>query len=432
MEILILCGIYLVELACYLLTLRTLFEVQRKSSIWMVAGLFLTVVIGVLPMNDVAGKNILILIVVVSMMFMTIEGSILEKILRLVLSLLLLECMDSIFSHPCNMLLGEYTKYVENSDFLLIKSCSVLCLFLLNSAKEKIRKFKKVHINTGIYFIIGAIAVSMVFCLNVVNFVIDYLPYDRYVIFCNVLSIAVCISIFLLVIFVIYIKNTHEQMEELLKTEQLLKESQVNYYKQILKKEVDTRKYRHDMINHLVYVQSILSKNKLKDAQKYLESMLGKFKVIQNTYYIVGNEMVETIMNYYFGMLPNRIKIEIKGMCLVDIDMEDTDVCTVFSNLFQNAVEEILENNINDARIIVEVRKGNQYVEYSIINSMFSEINREFIGKNNLPISHKVDKKNHGIGMINVKNTVERNGGTFKWEQKEGHFIVNVVLPIRY
>ncbi len=62
-------------------------------------------------------------------------------------------------------------------------------------------------------------------------------------------TVAISISIFLLVIFVVYIKNTNERMEQLLKTERLLKESQVNYYKRSLRKEADTRKYRHDMIN---------------------------------------------------------------------------------------------------------------------------------------------------------------------------------------
>lgn len=430
MEILILCGIYLVELACYLLTLRTLFEVQRKSSIWMVAGLFLTVVIGVLPIS-MSGKNVLVTVSAVGAMFTVIEGSIIEKCVRLILAFLLLECIESIFVRPCEEFL-EFIQniYTININYFIIKCCTVLSVFMLSVVKRKFN-YKKTHINSVIYFVVGMIAVSMIFCLTFLNQVIVHYNNNRYLLLCNILNFAILISIFLLVVFIIYIKKTHERMEQLLKTEQLLKESQVNYYKQILKKETDTRKYRHDMINHLIYVQDILSKNRFIDAQKYLSSILGGFKKIQNTYYVIGNEMVETIMNYFFGMLSTNVKIEIRGKCPIVFDMEDTDVCTIFSNLFQNAVEEIKDNNLINAVIIVEVRKGVQFVEFNMKNSLSFEIDNKFIDKNGLPRSHKKDKQNHGIGMLNMKRAIERNNGKFEWNQKDGYFCVNIILPIK-
>ena len=280
-----------------------------------------------------------------------------------------------------------------------------------------------------IYIVIGVIVISMLFCLMLLNQATEYIHFKKYIVFCNLLNVTILFSIFFLVIFVIYIKNTHERMEQLLKTEQLLKEAQVNYYNQALKKELDTRKYRHDMVNHLICVQEFLSKNKIEDAQQYLASILGGFKKIQNTYYIIGNEMVDTIINYFFGMLPNSVTIDIRGKCPVNIDMEDTDICTIFSNLLQNVVEEINRNDKVNAHIIIEAQKGRQYVEYKIRNSLFSEIEENDSIK--LPISHKHDKKNHGIGMLNVINAVERNHGEFDWSQEDGYFCVSVILPIK-
>jgi len=198
-----------------------------------------------------------------------------------------------------------------------------------------------------------------------------------------------------------------------------------------LKKEADTRKYRHDMVNHLIYIQEILSQERTKYAQNYLFNILGRFKKIQSTYFVTGNDMIDIIMNYYFNMLSGDVNIIISGKCPVIIDMEDIDVCTIFSNIFQNAVEEIIENNIKDASIIIEIQKGQQYVEYIIKNSLVSEITEKTIDKNGLPKSHKLDKRNHGIGMVNLKNTVERNHGIFKWNQKNGYFVINVTLPIK-
>ncbi len=110
--------------------------------------------------------------------------------------------------------------------------------------------------------------------------------------------------------------------------------------------------------------------------------------------------------------------------------MEDSDICTIFSNIFQNIVEEINENCMRDAKVLVIVNKGNRYVKYEIINSLFKLIDEKNIDKNGLPKSHKADKRNHGIGMTNIKSAVDRGSGKFEWYQDNENFIVSVVLPI--
>ena len=439
MEIMIFCGIYLVELICYLTVLRMLFDVQVRLRVWMTAGfmLFITnaismpIIINILPVNA-EGKNVLITINVIMAIFLSIEGRFSEKGVRLVLTFLLVECLHGIFLEPCEKLFLFVDNYYRcNIEYLGIKFCTIISIFILYIVKKRIRKSKKIQINSIIYMIIGIIAISMIFCLGILNHVKSYLSNNYFIVICKILNVSISLSIFLLVVFIIYIKNTHERMELLLKTERLLKESQVSYYKQVLKKEIDTRKYRHDMMNHLVCIYDLLNRKKIVDAQRYLDSILGGFKKIQNSYLITGNEMVDTIMNYFFGMLPENVKIDIKGKCPVIIDMDETEVCTVFSNIFQNAVEEITENNILDAEIIVEISKGKQYIEYIIKNTLTTKIGKDFIDKNGLPKSHKPDKRNHGIGMVNVKKAIERNNGKFEWDQSGRMFCVYVVLPIK-
>lgn len=430
MEILIFCGIYAVELACYLVVLRMLFDVRIVVKIWMGAGILVPVVVGGLPVSA-AGKNFVISISVVLIMFLSIEEKLLEKGVWLMLALLLLECIDGIFAHPCKrFIVCINDNYMRSLYYLTTNGCTVACVFISNVIKEKMSHYEKIHINSVIYLIIGMIVVSMMVCLELLNQLINYVPNSKYIIFSNIVYLTNYISIFLLILFVLYIKTTHERMEQLLKSEQLLKESQVNYYKQVLKKELSTRKYRHDMVNHLVYIQEILNKNKVDDAQKYLSHILGGFKKIQNSYYATGNEMVDTIMNHFFGMLPDDVEITIKGRCPVEINMKDTDVCTVFSNVFQNAVEEIIENEIKDAKVMIEVQKGKQYAGYKVKNSLITKIDEKSIDRNGLPKSHKDDKKNHGIGMLNVRKAVERYNGKFEWYQEQGYFCVKIVLPV--
>ncbi len=432
MEIIILCGIYLAELTCYYFGLRILFEIQQKSKAWMAAGILFPVIIGSLPIEDAAWKNVLVTVSVVLVMYLSIDGGVIEKGVRIIFFHLLSECINGAYTRSYNnILLIVSSNYKGNVNYLISKWLTAASVLLLYLVKDKVRKYKKAHINSLIYIVIGMIAFSMMLCLGIFNQVIIYLSNGKYLILYYVLNIAILVSILLLVVFVIYIKNTHEKMEQLLKTEQLLKESQVNYYKQILKKETDTRKYRHDMTNHLVYLEELLSKKKIEESNRYLESILGGFRKIQNTYYVTGNEMVDTIMNYFFAMLSENVTIKIIGRCPIRFGMEDTDVCTIFSNIFQNAVEEITENKLENAKIIIKMQKGKSYAEYIIKNSMSAQINKENIDKNGLPKSHKSDKRNHGIGMLNLKHTVEKNCGSFQWYQEENYFCVNIILPIQ-
>lgn len=428
MQILILCGIYAVELFCYQLGLRILFEVQLKTKVWMFVGLVLPVLIGMMPV-DAVGKNVLVSLSSVIVIFLSAEGKVREKGIQLALVFLLLICIEDIYTYfPQKIILAVSNISKINIIYFEEKCWELIGVFLLDIFKYKILKIEKTHIDYIIYLILGMILLSVLLGLGALNYAKIYLGNSLFKLFCNILDIISHISIILLLVFIVYIKNTHERMEQLLKIEQLMKESQVNYYKQLLKKESKTRKYRHDMVNHLVYLQEILKNNHVENARKYVEDILGGFKRIQNTYYVTGNEMVDAIMNYFLGMLPESVHVEICGRYPVELAMEEIDICTLFSNVFQNAVEEIIENPIEKANIQVEVTKGRQYVEYKIKNSIYTDV---VIGRNGLPKSEKSDKKNHGIGMVNVKETIERNEGRFQWCQEDGYFCVTLTLPIK-
>ena len=219
-------------------------------------------------------------------MFLSLEGRGIEKGVELVLTLILLECIDDVFVYPRNVILKFIGKSdIDSWEYLIARCCVIIELLLIYLVRKRISYYKKGCINSMIYFIIGIIVALMMICLTTLNHAKIVLnSNEKFVVLCNILDVAINISILLLVIFVIYIKNTHEQMQQLLRTEQLLKESQVDYYKQALKKEKDTRKYRHDMMSHLTYVRDILDKDRVEDAEIYLENILGGFQKIQSTY----------------------------------------------------------------------------------------------------------------------------------------------------
>ena len=135
MEILLLLGIYCVELVCYQVVLKILFQVEVRNRKWMVLGLVLSIIIGVLPRDDVLGKNLLITANVFGVMFISIEGKIIDKSISLVLTLLLLACIDDIFAYPSEKIFRFVDiRYMEHVTYFASKCCvyiSVFCFPLL-------------------------------------------------------------------------------------------------------------------------------------------------------------------------------------------------------------------------------------------------------------------------------------------------------------
>lgn len=67
-------------------------------------------------------------------------------------------------------------------------------------------------------------------------------------------------------------------------------------------------------------------------------------------------------------------------------------------------------------------------MKFEVINSAPEADKKETL-VNGLMATTKADKENHGIGMRNVKETVEKNGGDFRINVGNGEFVVKVTIP---
>lgn len=206
-------------------------------------------------------------------------------------------------------------------------------------------------------------------------------------------------------------------------------ETQKRYYETMLEKEEDTRRFRHDFINHLTCLRGFAEKEDYEAVFTYICQMQGKMQVIQEKHqncYTVGNEVIDVILN---GLLPQlkNAEVSVKGNCTQQIMIDHIELCTIIANLIKNAIEELnhLENGSKYLKIKVE--QGTQYMKFKIVNPTRM---KEMDIRTQMPRTTKKDKKNHGIGLRNVKETVEKNHGKFFWECKEGEFRVEIVLPL--
>ena len=222
-------------------------------------------------------------------------------------------------------------------------------------------------------------------------------------------------------------------MEHMIDNEKALGRMQKSYYDALLEKEADTRKYRHDMINHMICLDEMVKNEKYDEVRTYIRDMCDGLNNIRNKTYSVGNDIIDILTNHYVNLVDEETKVSVTGLMTCDID--SMKLCTIYSNLLQNAVEELAKCE-GERLLDISFTQGEKYIKISISNSL-SEENDEELHTSILSTSvlrmksfksTKKDKGNHGLGLKNVKKTIEDMNGRFEVSKDNGLFRVNVYL----
>lgn len=289
--------------------------------------------------------------------------------------------------------------------------------------KGKIGKF----IKQNIFTVAILMAVCMLFTVGELEYMKDVMPEDVHFqkaafVLCLMSYIGIGVAVF----FAIYIKTVNEQMSQMVEHEKLLKEMQKHYYEELLGKEEDTRRYRHDLNNHLICLQNYALNCETEKVSEYIEKMQNAAVEIQKRCYFTGNEIVDAITNYYVPQLEEDIMVKVSGS--IELDLDELRLCTIYANLLKNAIEELEREKGENRFLYIKFSQGKRYVQILIENSL-SDAQRKQELKAILK-SKKKDKSNHGMGLLNVKRAVEEMGGMLEVRKSEKSFLTEVNLPV--
>ena len=273
-----------------------------------------------------------------------------------------------------------------------------------------------------------AVAAAMVYILalmmNIISWFLIELSFGgplKYLgLFVAAGSIASCILLFALFYYFNGTMNYSMQVQIL----ERQNEQQRDYFVQLLKKEQDTRQFRHDLIAELLEMKNYAENGKYGKLNDYLAEMLGEISAISERQYDVGNDIVNTIINYYFLPIRESCKITVKGYMAEEQNVSQRDLCILVSNLVKNAVEAVEKVQESLREIHFEVQQGEKTLNVRIENTVEGEITM----KNGSPATTKQDRRNHGLGLMNVKAIVEKYSGNYICKVEAGRYAADVFL----
>lgn len=178
---------------------------------------------------------------------------------------------------------------------------------------------------------------------------------------------------------------------------------------------------KHDMKNHALVILSYLEENKTEEARQYTGEILDKLNRMY-TYVNVGNSLLSYIINSKLSMAKEQgieIKAEIENLPFSYMD--SVDFSSLLNNMLDNAVNGALESEGKKLEVNIVSEKGFDII--TVKNSIDSSVL-----KDNPELATSKEEPGHGYGMKQMKAVTEKYEGNIDIYEKDGMFIVRVML----
>lgn len=180
----------------------------------------------------------------------------------------------------------------------------------------------------------------------------------------------------------------------------------------------------HDLKHQIAGLRAETDEQKRKEWLDAMEEEVTAFENVNKT----GNQVLDTILAAkIFHCRKNKIQIT----CVADGKLLDfmhvTDICTIFGNALDNAIESVVLIPEEEKRLIhVQVSAKKGFIFIKAENYCEGEIVKN---EKELIDTTKLDKKNHGFGLKSIRYAVEKYDGTINFRLHNQWFELNILLP---
>ncbi len=184
------------------------------------------------------------------------------------------------------------------------------------------------------------------------------------------------------------------------------------------------RKEMHDLKHYLIALKNETSPEK---KQEYLEELEQEI-AIQESFQNTGNQVLDVILTNK-SLQCRKKNITFKVMTDGDVlsFMHVKDICALFGNLLDNAIEATQQNASPDNRLVtLSVKQKNNFVVIECVNCCEHRV--LIPEKAGLPKTTKEDKQIHGYGLKSIRQIAEKYNGSMTFSQDRNWVTIKVLL----
>lgn len=201
-------------------------------------------------------------------------------------------------------------------------------------------------------------------------------------------------------------------------------EAEYSFFRDYKEQQEDTIKFRHDWKNHMLLLQQMLEKEEYGKAESYFKELTATTS--KSVHKIAtGNELVDMILSTKMNVLEdNEITLQCKGALSEFNFMKYVDGCILLSNLIDNAVEANVKVK-GPHYILLAAKKTERLFYLEIRNPMKGSLQQE----DHRILTTKTEKENHGIGLQNVYDILEKYNGEYHIITKNREYTIQMIFP---
>ena len=227
------------------------------------------------------------------------------------------------------------------------------------------------------------------------------------------------IGIIILILFADIIsrfRGVEKEKETLLVREEIAKKQ----YEELAELISQNRQIVHDIKNHLLVIKEYARHKEHENIENYVDGISKEYAVSMSKYWS-GNQVIDFVLNQKISKAEKTgIDVNVKTEPIGAIPMSESEICALFGNLLDNAIE-----------ASAKVAEGNRWIEVYLSqkrNMLFIEIANNFLEEpvfeNGDPVSLK--GSSHGYGIKSVKRVVGKYDGMMTYKVSNKIFRVNL------
>lgn len=198
---------------------------------------------------------------------------------------------------------------------------------------------------------------------------------------------------------------------------------QIRMYRAVYDNYEEQRKRAHEYKNQIMCMESLLRKKEYSELEKYITEIGGKLTATDSSIN-TNNTLIDAIINTKYR------EMEVRGILLVmkfnelgNLWIDDDDIVIILSNLFNNAIEAC--EKCEEKTVKMKLMKEADDIIISVRNTYNGELCEEDGELRTL----KSDREEHGIGIRNIIEAVEKYDGSYSISHDDREFSFSITIP---
>lgn len=184
---------------------------------------------------------------------------------------------------------------------------------------------------------------------------------------------------------------------------------------EILVTQTEMKKLRHDLKNHDISIQAYLEQGDCEGALAYLEGMREK-AAYHEKYFETGNITLDAILNTKRQIAQSKgIDFAVRLQIPENLFMDPIDICIIFGNALDNAIEACDRMQGGDRWIKVSL----VYEEKALLCKISNSAEKT---ENGFLQTAKEGRQKHGFGIGNIEAALAKYNSVHTFEQTDEEF----------